>query len=147
MRAQPVPTWSARHILVRRRLANVCTRSLVFLMVVTRNPSLAEAARFSGRHTSPCAQRLQAHRQGAVATLESLSKQPAKPVANARQKVTELPWDMAIVVESTLQHRARLHPANAQTFHHGQGCVVGHQWTKIVLLLQARRIPLRPIPC
>jgi hypothetical protein len=49
-------------------------------------------------------------------------------------------------VESTLQHRASLHPENAKTFNHGQGFVLGHQWTNIVLLLQDRLIPLRPIP-
>ena len=36
MRAQTVQTWIARHILVRRRLENVCTSYLLFLMVVTR---------------------------------------------------------------------------------------------------------------
>ena len=67
-------------------------------------------------------------------------------MAKARQKLKELPWDIAIVVDSTLQHRASLHPENAKTFNHGQGFVVGHQWTNIVLLLQDRLIPLRPIP-
>jgi hypothetical protein len=51
-----------------------------------------------------------------------------------------------MVVESTLQHRASLHPENAKTFNHGQGCVIGHQWTHSVLLLQDTLMPLRPIP-
>jgi hypothetical protein len=38
-------------------------------------------------------------------------------------------------VDSTLQHRASLHPENTKTFNHGQGFVVGHQWTNIVVLL------------
>ena len=54
MRAQTVQTWIARHLLVRRRLENVCTSYLLFLMVVTRKHSLEEAARFSGRHKSQC---------------------------------------------------------------------------------------------
>jgi hypothetical protein len=141
-----VQTWIARHLLVRRRLEHVCTSSLLFVMVVTRKHALEEAARFSGRHTSQCSKRLKAHSKVAVSTLERLSKPPAQPVAKARQKLPELPGDMAMIVESTLQHRARLPPENAQTFHHGQGCVVGHQWTKIVLLLHDRLIPLRPIP-
>ena len=146
MRAQTVQTWIARHILVRRRLENVCTSYLLFLMVVTRKHSLEEAARFSGRHKSQFSKMLKAHSQVAVSTLESLSKKQAKQVAKARQKLKELPWDIAIVVDSTLQHRASLHPENAKTFNHGQGFVVGHQWTNIVLLLQDRLIPLRPIP-
>jgi hypothetical protein len=146
MRAQTVQTWIARHILVRRRLANVCTSYLLFLMVVTRKHSLEEAARFSGRHKSQFSKMLKAHSQVAVSTLERLSKHPAKQVAKARHKLQELPWDIAIVVDSTLQHRASLHPENAKTFNHGQGFVVGHQWTNIVLLLHDRLIPLRPIP-
>ena len=146
MRAQTVQTWIARHIVVRRRLENVCTSYLLFLMVATTKHALEEAARFAGRHKSQFSKMLKAHSQVAVSTLESLSKKQAKHVAKARQKLTELPWKIAIVVDSTLQHRASLHPENAKTFHHGQGFVVGHQWTNSVLLLNDLLIPLRPIP-
>jgi len=115
-------------------------------MVVTRKHSLEEAARFSGRHKSQFSKMLKAHSKVAVSTLESLSKKQARHVAKARQKLHELPWAIAIVVDSTLQHRASLHPENAKTVHHGQGVIVGHQWTTMVLLLNARLIPLRPIP-
>jgi len=121
-------------------------RYLLFVMVVTTQHALEEAARFSGLHTSPFSKLLQAHSPVAVATLERLSKQQAKQVAHARQKLRELPWKIAMIVESTLQHRARLHPENANTFNHGQGFVVGHQWTNIVLLLHDLLMPLRPIP-
>jgi hypothetical protein len=146
MRAQTVQTWIARHLLVRRRLVHVCTSYLLFLMVATRKHSLEEAARFSGLHKSQFSKMLKAHSHIAVYTLERLSKQQAKQVAKARQKWTDLPWEIAIVVDSTLQHRASLHPENAKTFNHGQGFVIGHQWTNIVLLLQDVLIPLRPIP-
>ncbi len=146
MRAQTVQTWIARHLFVRRRLANICTSYLLFLMVVTTKHSLEEAARFSGRHKSQFSKLLKAHSQVAVSTLESLSKKQAKHVAKARQKLQELPWTIAIIVDSTLQRRANLHPENAKTFNHGHGFVVGHQWTNIVLLLNDLLIPLRPIP-
>jgi DDE family transposase len=146
MRAQTVQTWIARHIFVRRRLANVCTSYLLFLMVVTTKHSLEEAARFSGLHKSQFSKMLKAHSHVAVSTLESLSKQQAKQVAKARHKLKELPWTIAIVVDSTLQRRASLHPENTKTFNHGHGFVVGHQWTNIVLLLNDLLIPLRPIP-
>jgi Transposase DDE domain len=146
MRAQTVQTWIARHIVVRLRLENVCTSYLLFLMVATTKHSLEEAARFSGLQKSQFSKMLKAHSHVAVYTLESLSKKQAKHVAKARQKLTELPWKIAIVVDSTLQHRASLHPENAKTFNHGQGFVVGHQWTNIVLLLNDLLIPLRPIP-
>ena len=146
MRAQTVQTWIVRHISVRRRLENVCMSYLLFLMVVTRKHSLEATARFSGLHKSQFAKLLKAHRQVAVYTLESLSKKQAKHVAKARQKLKELPWNIAIVVDSTLQRRASRHPENAQTFHNGQGFVVGHPWTNIVLLLHDMLSPLRPIP-
>jgi hypothetical protein len=146
MRAQTVQTWIARHLFVRRRLANICTSYLLFLMVVTTKHSLEEAARFSGRHKSQFSKLLKTHSQVAVYTLESLSKKQAKHVAKARQKLKELPWTIAIIVDSTLQRRASLHPENAKTFNHGHGFVVGHQWTNIVLLLNDLLIPLRPIP-
>jgi hypothetical protein len=146
MRTQTVQTWIARHILVRRRLENVCTSYLLFLMVMTTKHSLEEAARFSGLHKSQFSKMLKTHSDVAVYTLESLSKKQAKQVSKARQKLQELPWDIAIIVDSTLQHRASLHPENAKTFNHGKGFVVGHQWTNIVLLLNDLLIPLRPIP-
>jgi len=146
MRTQTVQTWIARHILVRRRLENVCTSYLLFLMVMTTKHSFEEAARFSGLHKSQFSKMLKAHSTVAVYTLESLSKKQAKQVAQARQKLRELPWKIAIVVDSTLQHRASLHPENAKPFNHGQGFVVGHQWTNIVLLLNDLLMPLRPIP-
>lgn len=146
MRARTLQTWIARRIGVRRRLERVCTSSLLFLMVVTTKHSLEEAARFSRLHKSQFSKMLKAHSNVAVYTLESLSKKQAKHVSKVRQKLKELPWHIAIVVDSTLQHRASLHPENAKTFNHGQGFVVGHQWTNIVLILNDMLIPLRPIP-
>jgi hypothetical protein len=146
MRAQTVQTWIARQLFVRRRLANVCTSYLLFLMVVTTKHSLEEAARFSGLHKSQFSKMLKAHSNVATYTLERLSKKQAQQVAKARHKLKELPWHIAIIVDSTLQRRASLHPDNAKTFNHGHGFVVGHQWTNIVLLLNDILIPLRPIP-
>jgi DDE family transposase len=146
MRAQTMQTWIARHILVRLRLEHVCTSYLFFLMVVTTKHSLEEAARFSGLHKSQFSKMLKAHSNVAVYTLESLSKKQAQQVSKARHKLKELPWNIAIIVDSTLQRRASLQPENAKTFNHGQGFVVGHQWTTSVLLLNDLLIPLRPIP-
>lgn len=115
-------------------------------MVVTTKHSLEEAARFSGQHKSQFSKMLKSHSPVAVSTLERLSKKHAKHIAKARHKLPELPWKIALIVDSTLQRRASLHPENAKTFNHGQGFVIGHQWTNIVLLLNDKLIPLRPIP-
>ena len=147
MRAQTVQTWIARHILVRRRLENVCTSYLLFLMVVTTKHSLEEAARFSGLHKSQFSKMLQAHSTVAVYTLENLSKKQAKHVAKALQKCKGLPWKIALIVDSTLQHRASLHPENAKRFNHGNGFVIGHQWTNIVLIINDMLIGRVPPAC
>src|SRR5439155_18435081 len=72
-----------------------------------------------------------------------------KPLHHSIVHVLDKPGSSAtvsIIVDSTLQRRASLHPENAKTFNHGHGFVIGHQWTNIVLILNDMLIPLRPIP-
>ena len=146
MLAGPLQTWIKRQIAVRQRLERVCTSYLLFLMVVTTKHSLHEAARFSGLHTCLFSNLLKAHAKVASTTLDSLSKTQARQFAKALKRVNGLPWKIGIIIDSTLQHRASLHPENAKTFNHGKGYVIGHQWTNIVLILGDILIPLRPIP-
>ena len=146
MPAGTLHTWIQRHIAVRRRLERICTSYLLFLMVATTKHSLKEAARFSGLHPSLFAKLLHAHAQVAITTLDQLSKRQARRFAQALQRVHGLPWKIVILIDSTLQHRASLHPENAKTFNHGKGYVIGHQWTNIVLVLGDMLIPLPPIP-
>ena len=139
-------TWIKRHISVRQRLERICTSYLLFLMVVTTKHSLEEAARFSRLHKSLFSKMLQSHSKVAITTLESLSKTQARQFAKTLARLNGLPWKIVIIIDSTLQHRASLHPENAKTFNHGKGYVIGHQWTNIVLVLGDILIPLRPIP-
>src|SRR5689334_6960945 len=146
MLAGTLHTWITRQIAVRQRLERICTSYLLFLMVVTTKHSLQEAARFSGLHPSLFSKMLQAHTKVAITTLESLSKTQARQFATTLERVNGLPWKIVIIIDSTLQHRASLHPENAHTFNHGKGYVIGHQWTNIVLVLNGMLLPLRPIP-
>ena len=146
MQTRTLPTWIARQIAVRRRLERVCTSYLLFLMVATTKHSLEEAARFSALHKSQFSKMLKSHGQVASQTLEKLSKKQAKKLAPAMRALSGLPWKMAIIVDSTLQRRASLEPQNTQRFNHGNGFVIGHQWTNIVLVINDILIPLRPIP-
>lgn len=146
MQARTLQIWIARRLAIRHRLERVCTSYLLFLMVVTRKHSLEEAARFSGLHKSQFCKMLQSHSPVAIATLERLSKKQAKQVAKPLHDLKGLPWKVAIIMDSTLQHRASLHPENAKKFNHGKGYVIGHQWTNIVLIINGILIPLRPIP-
>jgi len=146
MLAGTLQTWITRRISVRQRLERVCTSYLLFLMVVTTKHSLEQAARFSGLHKSLFSKMLHSHSKVAIATLESLSKTQARQFSTVLQRVNGLPWKIVIIIDSTLQHRASLHPENAKTFNHGKGYVIGHQWTNIVLILGDMLIPLKPIP-
>jgi hypothetical protein len=147
MRAQTLQTWIARHIVVGLRLERVCTSYLLFLMVATTTKhSLEQAARFCGLHKSQFSKLLKGHHAVAVSPLETLSKPQAKRLAKALRSLKGLPWKIARILDSTLQRRASLKPENAKRFNHGQGFVIGHQWTNIVLLLNDILIPLRPIP-
>ena len=146
MLAGTLQTWITRQIAVRQRLERICTSYLLFLMVATTKHSLEEAARFSGRHKSLFSHLLKSHAKVAITTLDNLSKTQARRFAKALQRVNGLPWKIVILIDSTLQHRASLHPENAKTFNHGQGYVIGHQWTNIVLVLGDILIPLQPIP-
>ena len=146
MRAGTLQTWITRQIAVRQRLERICTSYLLFLMVVTTKHSLEQAARVSGLHKSLFSKMWQSHAKVAITTLESLSKTQARRSAKALQRVKGLPWKIVILIDSTLQHRASLHPENAKTFNHGKGYVIGHPWTNIVLVLGDMLMPLPPIP-
>jgi hypothetical protein len=123
MPAGTLHTWIKRHITVRRRLERICTGYLLFLMVATTKHSLTEAARFSGLPPSLFSKLLHSHAQVAITTLDQLSKRQARQFAKALPRVHGLPWKIVILIDSTLQHRASLHPENAKTFNHGKGYV------------------------
>ena len=146
MPAGTLHTWLKRHIAVRRRLERMCTGSLLFWMVATTKHSLTEAARFAGLPPSLFAKLLHAHAQVAITTLDQLSKRQAQQCAKALHRVHGLPWQIVILSDSTLQHRASLHPENAKTFNHGKGYVIGQQWTNIVLVRGDLLLPLPPMP-
>jgi Transposase DDE domain len=146
MSAGALHSWIKRHIAVRWRLRRVCTAYLLFLMVATTKHSLKEAARFSGLHPSLFSKLLKSHSNVAITTLDQLSKTQTRKIAKALERVRGLPWKILLIIDATIQHRASLHPENAQTFNHGKGYVIGHQWTNIVLVLGDILIPLPPIP-
>src|SRR6266478_5194939 len=123
MSAGALHTWITRHIAVRWRLGRICTAYLLFLMVATTKHSLKEAARFSRLHPSLFSKLLQSHSNVAITTLDQLSKTQARKLAKALERVRGLPWKILLIIDATIQHRASLHPENAQTFNHGKGYV------------------------
>ncbi len=140
--------WLQKHLAVSQRLRNICTLYLIFLMVSTRKHTLEEAAKFTGCHKSQFSRFLKNHSSLAVYQLDSLSKKQARQFAKLSRALANgtLPWNIAIVIDSTLQKRTSLHAENAKKFNHGKGYVIGHQWTNIIMLINDVVIPLRPIP-
>jgi hypothetical protein len=142
MPAYTLYTWIARHIGIRPRLERVCVHYLLFLMVVSTKHSLEEAARFSSLNKSQFSKYLTSHHQTSVYTLERLSKTQARRLSKVLSPCKGLPWKIVIIIDATLQSSSSLHPQNAQRFNHGQGFVIGHQWTNVVLMINEVLIPL-----
>ena len=139
--------WLSRRIAVKNRLKNVCLCLVMYLMIEVRKHSLEGAARFWGMSTSQFSRFLSTHSIIAVYTLDDLSKRQAKQFSKVLEWLEKgsLPWKIAILIDSTIQHRSSLHTDNAKKFNHGKGFVIGHQWTNIVLIINGVIIPLPPI--
>lgn len=114
-------------------------------MIETRKHSLESAAVLSGLNKSQFSRLLSNHSNTAVFTLENLSKKQAKIYSKVLKRLNHLPWQIAILIDSTIQKRSSLHSENVQKFNHGKGFVIGHQWTNIVLIINGILIPLPPI--
>ena len=141
-------TWIDRRLKIVGRLKKVTIIYLVFLMISMRKHSQQAAGEFSNSSNSRFSKFLTKHSTFAVAKLDELSKRQAKQFGKNIRFLADgkLPWKIGILIDATLQKRSSLHPQNVQRFNHGQGFVIGHQWTNIVLFINDVVIPLPPIP-
>jgi hypothetical protein len=116
-------------------------------MASSRKHTLTAASRFSGSSKSRFHYFLKDHSEIAVYALSELSKKQARQFSkiNTGLSTGNLPWNIAISVDATIQKRSSLHTENSKRFNHGKGFVVGHQWTNIVLHINDKVIPLPPI--
>ncbi len=141
-------SWISKQIKAPSRRNLVITVYLIFLMTSSRAHTLTAAARFSGSSKSRFHYFLKDNPETAVYALCELSKKQARRFAKINRGLStgNLPWNIAISVDATIQNRSSLHTQNAKRFNHGKGFVVGHQWTNIVLHINDKVIPLPPIP-
>ena len=141
-------TWMNNQITVNNRLKAVCLWYLLFLMLSVRKHSLIAAAELSGLQTSQFSRLLKNHSDVPIYQLDQLSKKQARQFSSVMEQLSagQLPWQVAILIDSTIQHRTSLHSDNVKRFNHGKGFQIGHQWTNIVLLINDKLIPLTPIP-
>ncbi len=120
---------------------------VLFIMISFRKHTLEEAAKCSGLNKAQFSRFLKNHHKDAVANLNHLSKKQAKKVAKFCKGLAKgvLPWQIAVIIDATIQNRSSLHTDNSQKFNHGCEYVIGHQWTNILLLINEIIIPLPPI--
>lgn len=140
--------WLSNLISLSPRLRSVCVWYLLYLMVSTRKHTLRGAEALSGINKSQFSRFLKRHAGVAVFTLQDLSKKQAKRFSGAMDCLAKaaVPWKIGLLIDSTIQERSSLHAENCKRFNHGQGFVIGHQWTNIVLIINQMLIPLPPIP-
>ena len=140
--------WISRQINALKLRNPAITVYLIFLMASSRKHTLTAAARFSDSSKSRFHYFLKDHSETAIYALSELSKKQARQFSkiNTGLSTGNLPWNIAISVDATIQKRSSLHTENSKRFNHGKGFVVGHQWTNIVLHINDKVIPLPPIP-
>jgi hypothetical protein len=128
------------------RLRFVCMWYIISLMIETRKHSLTFASEMSGMGKAAFCKFLKNNHNIAAYTLENLSRREAKRYSAILKKSESFPWKIFVLADSTIQERSSLKTENVQRFDHGQGYVIGHQWTNILLFFNGIIIPLRPIP-
>ena len=139
--------WTSRKLNLPKRLKKATIAYLLFLMISARKHTLQAAAEFSKMSKSSFSKLLNNHADFAVTKLCELSKKQAKQFGRNICFMADgkLPWKIAILVDATLQRRSSLKTENVKRFNHGNGYVIGHQWTNIVLFINDLLIPLKPI--
>ena len=130
------------------RLEHVTEGYLFSLMIPAPKHTQTFASQVTGIHQAQFSRLLSDHRGLAEENLERLSIARAQQIATQelRSVVKGGPWNASIIIDATLHGRSSLHVHNAQRFNHGEGFVIGHQWTNIVLVLNGEVIALPPIP-
>jgi hypothetical protein len=106
-----------KHIRVNKRLKIVCLWYLIFFMASVRKHSLNAAAQFLGLATSQFSRFLKNHADMAFYNLNQLSKKQARQFSATLDWLAagQLPWKVAILIDSTIQHRSSLEEIS---FHH-----------------------------
>jgi len=129
------------------RLENVIQSYLLYLLLGGARRTLQGASHLSGLHSSQFSRLLSNYNSLAHDQLNRQCKRRLKSILRKRKSlIPGSPWTIALIIDATLHERSSRHTDNAQRFNHGQGWIVGHQWTNLLLLINGQRIPLPPIP-
>lgn len=147
MASKLITTIVSRLLNIPDRLQKVVTAYLLALMLDGPKKTLTNAAVVSGVNKSQFSRLLTNHIDLAVSSLQQLAAESARLAGINREPLVKgSKWTIAVIIDATLHPRSSLHIRNAQRFNHGQGFVIGHQWTNIVIFINGQLIPLPPIP-
>jgi hypothetical protein len=129
------------------RLEIVASWYLISLILEQGKFTLRKASTWSGLATSQFSRLLSGHRELALDQLNRYSRRMIeKGLRRKASLVADSHWKVAVIIDATLHERSTRHVENSQKFNHGQGWVIGHQWTNIVLYVGGVLVPLPPIP-
>ena len=129
------------------RLENVIQFYLLHLLLGGARRTLQGASDLSGLDSSQFSRLLSGHHSLALDELNRQCRRRLKSLLkNRKALVPGSPWNIALIIDATLHERSSRNSDNAQRFNHGQGWIVGHQWTNLILVINGQRVPLPPIP-
>ena len=130
------------------RLEEVATGYLLSLSLPAPKHTQTFASEVTGLHQTQFSRLLSDHEDLARDNLYRLARTRGHELSeNGRDLLVKGgPWRVGVIIDATLHGRSSLHVHNAQRFNHGEGFVIGHQWTNVVLVLNGEVITLPPIP-
>jgi len=141
---QSISSLVNRLVKIPNRLRNAVSWYLASLFIDAQKHTQSFAAELSGLHRSQFSRLLSEHQCLAIDSLKKLGIRIAG--LNARIPLVKgAPWTVFLIIDATLHNRSSKHVQNSQKFNHGEGWVIGHQWTNIILVVGDRVIPLPPI--
>jgi len=142
-----IKTQFERLLKTPSRLREVTQAYVISLIQDSGRRTLQAASTLSGLNPSQFSRFLSHHKELAVENLNRVARRMVRfALVKNRSLINGVPWRVALIVDATLHERSSRHLDNAQRFNHGQGWVIGHQWTNLVLVINDETIPLPPIP-
>ncbi len=148
MAQNPIKSLTRCLLKIPSRLENTVSGYLHSLMLPAPKHTQSFASEVTGIHQTQFSRLLSEHEDLARDCVYQLARSRARELSAAGREllVQGGPWRVGLIIDATLQSRSSLHVHNAQRFNHGEGFVVGHQWTNIVLVINGEVIALPPIP-
>lgn len=140
-------TLQLKNLAIPERLSSIVSSYICSLMMPTESHTQANAENLTGKSNSLFSNLLKKSIAFSKTTLLSIVKRTLTKLCKKRIKLfKKCPWTVAVIVDSTLHARSSLRIENCQKLNHGDGWVVGHQWTNIGIQIAEQFLPLPPIP-